>query len=144
MNYTNSRTEFTFRSLWSSPLLVATDVYNMTEEKRSILLNKEVLEIHSDALYVAGERLSKLENGGQVWQRSRENGDTCVVLYNSGNFNTIDVTVEFADLYQPDHTAESSVLIRDLWNQVNLGEFVTSYTTELAVHDVQMLRIQWI
>ena len=52
------------RSLWSSPLLVSTDVYNMTEEKKSILLNKEVLAIHSDPFFKAGERLMKDEETG--------------------------------------------------------------------------------
>ena len=52
------------RSLWSSPLLVSTDVYNMTDEKKSILLNKEVLAIHGDPLFKAGERLVKDEETG--------------------------------------------------------------------------------
>jgi hypothetical protein len=51
MNYTNSRTEFSFWALWSSPLIVATDPANMSEEKRSILMNKEVKRLNEMMLY---------------------------------------------------------------------------------------------
>lgn len=54
MNYTNSRTEFAFWAIWSAPLLVATDVANLTDAKRSILMNEEVLAVHKDPLWIAG------------------------------------------------------------------------------------------
>jgi len=46
MDYISSRTEFSFWCLWSAPLLVSTDVRNMSEEKKSILLNREVIAIN--------------------------------------------------------------------------------------------------
>jgi len=57
MNYTNSRTEMAFWVLWSAPLLVATDPADMSDEKRSILMNEEVLAVHGDPMFVSGERL---------------------------------------------------------------------------------------
>ena len=37
------------------------------------------------------------------------------------------------------------VMVRDLWNHVDLGEFMTSYTAvDVPVHDLQMLRLQWV
>ena len=59
MNYTNSRTEFSFWAIWSAPLLVATDIANLTEAKKSILLNEEVLAVHKDPLWIAGEQAHK-------------------------------------------------------------------------------------
>ncbi len=41
--------------LWSAPLLVSTDVCELTEEKKSILMNTDVLAVHKDPLFVAGE-----------------------------------------------------------------------------------------
>ena len=40
MDYINSRTEYTFWSLWSSPLLVSTDIRHLSPQKRSILMNE--------------------------------------------------------------------------------------------------------
>ena len=40
-----SRTEVSFWAMWSSPLLVATDVRNMTAAKRALLMNPEVIAI---------------------------------------------------------------------------------------------------
>jgi alpha-galactosidase len=57
MNFTNSRTEFSFWSLWSAPLLMATDPANLSDEKRSIIMNPEVIAINQDKLFTAGERI---------------------------------------------------------------------------------------
>ena len=40
-----SRTEYTFWSLWSAPLLISTDVRNMSSTKKNILMNKEGKEL---------------------------------------------------------------------------------------------------
>jgi alpha-galactosidase len=84
MNYTNSRSEFSFWALWSAPLLVSTDLKDLSEEKRSILTNTEVLAIHHDPLYIAGERLYNNSDGSEVWYRPLENGDKAIILFNSG------------------------------------------------------------
>ena len=80
MPYTESRTEFTFWALWSSPLLVATDVVGMSDEKKSILMNEEVLAVHKDSLYIAGDRLYNNTDGTQAWSRPLSTGTWhCVV-----------------------------------------------------------------
>ena len=69
------------------------------------------------------------------------NGDTCVVLFNSGNYNSIDITINLADLGHSSATAN----IRDLWAGVTLGDFEEVYTApDVPVHDLQMLRLKWI
>jgi len=46
MNFTNSRTEFSFWSLWASPLLMATDPADLSDEKRAIIMNPDVIGIN--------------------------------------------------------------------------------------------------
>lgn len=81
MNFIDSRTEFTFWSLWSSPLLIATDIRNLGEtrarlaaifahvspddEKKLIITNPEVIAIDQDPLVIAGDRLYNI-SGAQV------------------------------------------------------------------------------
>jgi alpha-galactosidase len=46
MDFTASRTEFSFWCMWSSPLMVSTDLRNLTAQKRSILTNVEAIAIN--------------------------------------------------------------------------------------------------
>ncbi len=43
MSFVDSKAEVTFWSLWAAPLLVATDVRNMSSQKAYLLMNPEVL-----------------------------------------------------------------------------------------------------
>lgn len=138
MNFIHSRTEFTFWSLWSAPMLVATDVCNLSDEKKSILTNKEVLNVHGDSLFIAGERISKGVNGEQVWTRPLNNGDMAVVLFNGNNQTSLSVSIAWTDL---GWQAEDVVNVRDLWAQNDLTKTATGYTATIAPNDVAMLRL---
>jgi len=146
MNFTESRTEFAFWSLWSAPLLVATDLVNLTEHKRSILTNEEVLAIHHDSLWIAGERIFNNTDGGQAWFRPLANGDVAVILYNEGTNDNplakISVTVNFSSFEGVGWGDEDAVMVRDLWEKKNVGISKGSVTARrLGVHDHQMLRL---
>ena len=68
-DFVASRSEYTFWSLWSAPLLVATDVRALSEQKRQILLNREVIAINQDESATAGNRLRselRAHNCGRV------------------------------------------------------------------------------
>jgi alpha-galactosidase len=140
MNYTNSRTEFSFWSLWSSPLLVATDPANLSEEKASILLNTEVIAIHQDKAFIAGERIrnDNETTGGQLWTRPLSNGDLCVLLYNSGQNDNTTVGVSWTEL---GWSADDEVYVRDLWIHADVGLVTEGYSSVLPAHDVTMLRL---
>lgn len=140
MNFTNSRTEFSFWSLWSSPLLMATDPANLSDEKRSIVMNPEVIAINQDPAFIAGERLrnDNTTTGGQVWSRPLQNGDVAVILYNSGNSDDVTVSLAWSEL---GWSAEDSVAVRDLWAQKDIGVLTQGTESVLAAHDVTMLRL---
>jgi alpha-galactosidase len=140
MNFTNSRTEFSFWSLWSAPLLMATDPANLSDEKRSIIMNPEVIAINQDKLFTAGERIrnDNTTTGGQVWSRPLQNGDVAVILFNSGNHNDVTVGVTWPEL---GWASEDQVSIRDLWAQKTVGTQTQGVESVLAAHDVSMLRL---
>lgn len=142
MNYTNSRTEFSFWSLWSSPLLVATDPANLSEEKASILLNTEVIAIHQDKAFVAGERIrnDNETTGGQLWSRPLADGDLCVILFNSGQEDNTTVAVSWSELGMG-WSASQEVHVRDLWAHEDVGVVTEGLSRVLAAHDVSMLRL---
>ena len=138
MDFTHSRTEFTFWAVWSAPLLVSTDVCDLSDEKKAILMNKEVLAVHKDPLFVAGERLSKDSLGGEVWYRPLANGDMSVILYNSNNDTSLPIAVQWSDL---GWKASDVVQVRDLWANADLGEFGSGYKATVGINDVSFLRL---
>lgn len=101
-------------------------------------MNKEVLAIHQDSLFVAGERVSKQEDGGQTWFRPLENGDVAVVLYNSNNNTAVDIKFTFD---QVGWSSSDSASVRDLWEKQDLGTFVGGYSSSVKINDALLLRL---
>jgi alpha-galactosidase len=140
MNFTNSRTEMAFWVIWSAPLLVATDPAELSDDKRAILMNEEVLAIHHDPLYISGERVYNHTNGAEMWSRPLENGDMAVILFNSGSLRAVDVGVEWTQL---GWNADDVVSVRCLWGKKDLGEHRGGFVRQdLPVHDNQFLRLR--
>ena len=148
MPFVESRTEFTFWTLWSSPLLVATEIVDMSDEKKGILMNTEVLAVHEDPLWVSGERIFNATDTTQAWFRPLANGDVAVVLYYAGYENNVDdrelkgdvkeISVNFSDL---GFGSDDTLFIRDLWGKQNIGQFTGSYHASVLHHDVSFVRI---
>jgi alpha-galactosidase len=143
MDYVASRSEYTFWCLWSSPLLVSTDVRHMTADMRSILMNPEAVAINQDESFTSGDRLRKDLNGGQLWARPLANGDKAIVLFHgaiSSDAKPVNVTCRWVELGWP---SSARVSVRDVWERQEYGTFEGSFTAEyLAPRDVRFLRLR--
>ena len=147
MDYISSRTEFTFWCLWSSPLLISTDLINPSSKKLEIITNTEVIAINQDASNTAGDRIYLGKNGEQIWSRPLANGDVCVVLYNSANGHmkgdAVMISIDWKMLPEWKNVVDiGSVEIRDLWEKKNLGNFMNGFNATLKARDVKMLRLK--
>lgn len=139
MNYIDSRTEFSFWALWASPLFVATEVLDMSDEKKSILMNTEVLDVHSDPLFISGSRIYNRTDGSQAWQRPLQNGDVAVILYNGAGLHSNSMAISFSELGWDE---KSAVSVRNLWTHEDVGVFVGGYIAHnVSAHDIEMLRM---
>ena len=138
MTFEDSRTEMTFWSAWSSPLMVATDVRNMTAQKRELLLNPEVLAVNQDESFTAADKIHESPEFGQVWARPLADGGIAVILYNANLFRVhINVTVEWSML-----GLSGSFLVRDLWARKDLGSHADRFTaSDLAPHAVRFIKV---
>jgi alpha-galactosidase len=136
------RTEFTIWVLAASPLIVATDVRNMTSIMKDILLNKEVLAIHQDSLGQAGQRVGTWncsEAGAcEIWARPLESGQKFAVLYNKGTASH-GITLDFSIFGKGWVSASQRVTVRDVWAGKDLGTFNQNYTGTVVSHGVQAL-----
>lgn len=132
MPFIESRTEYSFWSLWSAPLIVATDIRNMSAEMASIITNPEVIAIDQDPLFQAGNRIDLQPGGGQVWSKNLFAGNKAVILYNNHSAPTT-VSVAWPQL---GWNSTTQVVVRDLWQRQTLGTFQSGYNATLAAHDV--------
>ncbi len=133
----DSRAEFSFWALWSAPLIVTSDVRDLFGHRKEILTNPEVIAVNQDALATAGDRVSfNNETGAQVWSKPLANGDIAVLLFNSHDRHTIDVSCSWQQF-----GIAISALVRDLWLRTDLGRIEAGFSAKLAPHDVKFLRL---
>ena len=148
MDFIASRTEYTFWSVWSAPLLVSTDIRNLASQpnKREILTNPEVIAVNQDDSFTAATRLrNDSATGAQLWARDVAGGDKVVVLYNAGGKGDllpkrIDIGVAWNELGWGLH---ANVTVRDLWARkvVQTGVSQCFNVSQLAARDVRLLRL---
>jgi alpha-galactosidase len=77
----------THMSLWAilaAPLLAGNDLSKMSDETKSILLNKDVIAIDQDPLGKQGDRVSA-DGPFEVWSKPLQNGSIAVGLFNRGH-----------------------------------------------------------
>ena len=142
MDFTASRTEYSFWALWSAPMLVATDVRYMSHDMRTILTNKEVIAINQDESATSAERLRNDTSGVHVWARPLANGDKAIVLFNANLEGrlAVNASVAWAELGWP---AGASVRVRDLWANEDLGARVGGFSAaSLQPRDIKFLRLK--
>ena len=134
-----SITEFSFWSLWSAPMLVATDVRNMSAFKASVLSNADVLAIQWDDSLAPAVRLRA--GSSQLWVKPLANGDAAVVLYNSNDFAAQDVSVAWDEL--GGKWVGGTVSVYDLWAHRIIATAQTAGLTAAALppHGCAMWRL---
>ena len=134
-------------SIINSPLLVATDVRNMTDIMKKVLLNTEIIAVNQNNEYAAGNIVSsqttncdsQVKDACQVWAKQLSSTSSAIVLFNAGN-GANDVTVDFSSIPNMGWTSSTTLNLRDLWDAKDLGKVTGKYTaSKLAPHAVQFL-----
>lgn len=142
------RTEFTFWAFASSPIIVATDIRNMTAEKQEILYNKEVIAVHQDPLGIPSRPFwSDSVNGStQVWARPLAD-DTLAVLLLNLNDGPANATISFEFSVLPptisgqQFNSNTTVVVRDLWLHQDLANFQGSFSATVQPHGVEAYQL---
>jgi len=139
MTHLQSRTEFSLWAITASPLIVATDIRDMSD-KGDILLNKEIIAVNQDKLGIAGDRISVDDNGGEIWAKPLFDGSYAVILYNPNSIESVSLTIQWEDLWTGvDHAIDAQV--RDLWIHKDFGNFPGNFTANsIWGHGVVMLK----
>ena len=133
LSYEEQRSQMTMWSIMAAPIMISSDVRNMSNETKELYLNKDMIAINQDSLGVQGHRVSD-DKGKQVWIKPLLNGDVAVALLNN-NSTTQTVECNFADI-----GVEGEVEVRDAWQKKDLGPR-TSVSIELPAHGSALLRL---
>ena len=133
LSYEEQRSQMTMWSIMAAPIMISSDVRNMSNETKELYLNKDMIAINQDSLGVQGHRVSNV-NGKQIWTKPLLNGDVAVALLNNNN-STQTIECNFADI-----GVQGEVEVRDAWKKKDLGS-LSHVSIELPAHGSALLRL---
>jgi alpha-galactosidase len=137
MTAEEDRAHFSMWALFSAPLLVGTDVSNMSADTREILLNRAVIAVDQDPLGQQGHRVKK-DGDLEVWSKQLADGGRAVVLLNRST-TPAPIEAAWTDIGYPDSLTAT---VRDLWSGKQLTGQKASYTAQVPGHGVVMVTIE--
>lgn len=131
------RTHFSLWSMMAAPLIAGNDLTTMTDDTRSILLNKDVIAIDQDAMGVPGHRVRK-QGTSELWSRQLKGGYRAVALVNRSK-EPAAIGFKFAEVGYPDSLPAHG---QDLWAHKDLGQLHGSYSATVPAHGVVLLTLK--
>ena len=140
MSTTEYETHFSLWCLMKAPLLIGTDIENMSPNTLRILTNTDAIAVNQDPLGVQGHKRTS-DGTGEVWAGPLSSQsaipDVAVILLNRGN-STVNITAQWTDVGLV-ATQEASVY--DLWKHRDIGKRRGNVTASVASHGVAFYRL---
>jgi len=128
------RTEFSLYSIVASPLIVGTDIRNMTAIMKECLLNSEVINVNQDYMMVPGD--TKMSCGTKAWVRNLSDDSLAVAIPNLSN-SPKQLSICFLDVGWTGSFAK----VRDLWKHKDMGAFTAKYSDTVHAYDTLFVRL---
>jgi alpha-galactosidase len=133
MNADQYRTQMSLWVILAAPLLAGNDLSKMDATTKSILLNKEVIDVDQDRMGIQGSRIGP----PQVWMKPLSDGSKAIALFNYVTDDEAEpFTLKFNTL-----GLNGPVHVRDLWEHKDVGILRESYTVTVPQGGVVMLRV---
>jgi len=143
MTFDEYKAHFSLWAVMAAPLMAGNDLRAMTEETKSILLNKEVIAVDQDPLGVQGRIVIDRGYGGQVWMKPLADGSKAVAFVNLAK-GELAQYVRWSQIGIPPGPAR----VRDLWAHADIGvhtdqgkTFDERFEVKVPSHGVVMVRI---
>ncbi|KAI0642496.1 glycoside hydrolase family 27 protein [Trametes meyenii] len=146
LTYEEAKTHFTAWALMKSPLLIGTDLSNISKRDLSILKNEEILAISQDPVVgtsvtpfrwgINPDWVSNRTHPAQFWSGESQNGTVFMLI------NTLDhpADLSFSLTESPWIRAGRQYAVRDLWTHTENGTAVRNYTAHrVPAHGVVAL-----
>jgi alpha-galactosidase len=143
---TEGQTQFSFWSLFSSPLIAGNDTTTQSGTTLATLTNSDVIAVDQDALGKSPVQISQTVCGSatcDLWAKQLSGG-ACAILMVNRDSSSQNITATFATIAAAVPACGSGpyTTTRDLWAHSSLGTLTTSYTaTSVASHGTAMIRV---
>jgi alpha-galactosidase len=137
MNADEYRTHMSLWSMLAAPLIAGNDLRSMSNETKSILMNKEVIDIDQDP---AAKPVQSLSVNGQMETLTRvlADGSLIVGVFNRGG-TAMPAALRWSSL--PSGYSGKELAVRDLWKHESVAMSGEQYNESVAAHGVRLLRI---
>ena len=143
MTFDEYKTHFSLWAVMAAPLMAGNDLRGMSEETKSILLNKEVIAVDQDPLGVQGRVVIERGYGGQVWMKPLADGSKAVAFVNYSG-RELAQYVRWSQIGLPPGPAR----IRDLWAHADMvthtdtgKRYDERFEVKVPSHGVVLVRI---
>ncbi|MCX5208324.1 ricin-type beta-trefoil lectin domain protein [Kitasatospora sp. NBC_00240] len=146
-----TRSQIALYSVTSSPLILSTDVTNLSAAALSALNNSDVIAVDQDALGAGAVRMSdgpaNSSSGTELVAKPLSDGSLAAVVLNKGSATQAGYSLSLSALGLDTATSGCTYTVKDLWgNQGWSSNTSTASTgsvalTNIAGHDNAMLKI---
>ncbi len=130
------RTHMSLWSLLAAPLIAGNDLRSMTDETKSILMNRDVIAIDQDRDYKPVVSVSS-NNGLEVLMRPLSDGSVVVGLFNRTG---APAAMSFPRASLPASFAGRKLELRDLWKHEPVTMTGDSFSATVAKHGVVLVK----
>ena len=130
--------QITHISLWSlqaAPLLIGADMTQFDKFTTDLMTNHEVLDVNQDPLGKAASRIYQRERL-ELWARPLADGSIAAGLFNRG-LQAVEMTATWQEL-----GVSGPRIVRDLWQQRDVGTFDRQFTARVPAHGAVMFRVR--
>lgn len=141
-SYEEYRTHFSLWAMLNSPLVIGCDIRNMSDETKSILLNRDMIAINQDPAgcqpYLAGTTPWVTDVEYYVWVKQLNNGDVAIGMFNMGDADQ-NIEVSLFDMGLGVGTGKTLELF-DVWNKTTEKVYNELIIKEIKPHDCRVYR----
>ena len=131
------RTHMGLWSLLAAPLIAGNDLRDMSDETKSILMNREVIAIDQDPDYKPVTEVSS-KDGVEVLMRPLHDGSVAVGLFNRTATAT---EASFNRSSLPAALSGKNAKARDLWKHADVAMSGDAFTATIPSHGVVLLKV---
>lgn len=133
------RTHFSIWCMMGSPLMIGCDVRNMSEETKTILMNKEAIAIDQDPSCNQPYRIGfHGREGLLIYARLLSDGDFAIGAFNMSDSDR-NVDIAFDEIGLPISSGKD-LLFHNVWTGEDEKTRNNTYSTRVAPHDCRLWR----
>jgi len=138
LTHDENMTHMTLWSILAAPLIAGNNLTAMTDDVKSILMNKDVIAIDQDPLGKQGDRVYA-EGPVEIWAKPLNGGAMAVAVFNFGELQT---DMKGIRLHLKELGIAKPVKAHDVWANKDLGTITDDFKTTVPRHGVVLLTIQ--